>query len=87
MNKEEQIDEMSNQIKYTTGCYSSNALMCAEILYDMGYRKRNTSHWREIRNAYGELEGWIHTECGREVKRKDNYCTHCGAKMDGGDGE
>lgn len=38
--------------------------------------------WEEIRDAYGQLEGWIHTECGREVKIKENYCPDCGAKMD-----
>lgn len=39
--------------------------------------------WVEIKNAYGELEGWIHIECGRELKRKEEYCPHCGAKMGG----
>lgn len=38
--------------------------------------------WEEIRDAYGQLEGWIHIECGREVKIKENYCPNCGAKMD-----
>lgn len=38
--------------------------------------------WEEIRDAYRQLEGWIHTECGREVKIKENYCPSCGAKMD-----
>ena len=38
--------------------------------------------WAEIRDAYGQLEGWIHIECGREVKIKENYCPNCGAKMD-----
>lgn len=30
--------------------------------------------WGEIRDAYGKPEGWIHTECGREVKIKENFC-------------
>nr|DAG62223.1 MAG TPA: zinc-ribbon containing domain protein [Caudoviricetes sp.] len=38
--------------------------------------------WEEIRDAYGQLEGWIHIECGRKVKIKENYCPSCGAKMD-----
>lgn len=38
--------------------------------------------WKEIRNAYGELEGWL-CECGRESKIKENYCPNCGAKMGG----
>lgn len=37
--------------------------------------------WEEIRNPYGELEGWI-CKCGRQVVSKDNYCPNCGAKMD-----
>lgn len=39
--------------------------------------------WEEIRNANGELEGWL-CKCGREVKSKENYCPNCGARMDGG---
>lgn len=46
-------------------------------------QKIKHSKWEEIRDAYGQLEGWIHTECGREVKIKENYCPYCGAKMDG----
>ena len=38
--------------------------------------------WEEIRDARGQLEGWIHAECGREVKSKESYCPHCGAKME-----
>lgn len=37
--------------------------------------------WKEVRDAYGKLEGWL-CECGREVKSKDNYCPNCGARMD-----
>lgn len=45
---------------------------------------QETKHgkWEEIRDAYKQLEGWIHTECGREVKIKENYCPCCGAKME-----
>lgn len=37
--------------------------------------------WTEIRNYHGELEGWIHEECGREVKCAESYCPNCGALM------
>lgn len=37
--------------------------------------------WEEIRNAFGELEGWL-CKCGCESKTKSKYCPHCGAKMD-----
>lgn len=45
---------------------------------------QETKHgkWEEIRDAYRQLEGWIHIECGREVKIKENYCPCCGAKME-----
>lgn len=43
---------------------------------------RPQGKWEEIRNAYSELEGWIHKDCGREVKTKENYCPNCGAKME-----
>ena len=38
-------------------------------------------HWEEIKNAHGELEGYI-CKCGREVKAKENFCPSCGLKMD-----
>ena len=38
--------------------------------------------WEKIRDAYGQLEGWFHIECGREVKIKENYCPYCGTKME-----
>lgn len=37
--------------------------------------------WREIRNPYGELEGWIHEECGRGTDEASHYCPECGAIM------
>lgn len=38
--------------------------------------------WETIIDAYGHIEGWLHKECGRQVTSKDEYCPHCGAKMD-----
>ena len=42
--------------------------------------------WDEIRDANGELEGWIHKDCGREVKSAAKFCPNCGAKMEVFDG-
>lgn len=44
-------------------------------------------HWEEIRDAYGQLEGWMCKKCGRKMKAKENYCPNCGAKMDKGSEE
>jgi SH3-like domain-containing protein len=38
--------------------------------------------WREIRDPYGKLEGWIHEECGFSDTAAMNYCASCGARMD-----
>ncbi|WP_258107193.1 hypothetical protein [Christensenella minuta] len=43
--------------------------------------------WGEIYDPYGELEEWIHGECGRCSKEKSPYCPNCGARMDGGEEE
>lgn len=54
----------------------------SEVLVRLDVQEVKHGKWEEIRDAYGQLEGWIHTECGREVKIKENYCPYCGAKMD-----
>lgn len=38
--------------------------------------------WETIIDPHGQIEGWIHKECGRQVTSKDEYCPKCGAKMD-----
>ena len=38
--------------------------------------------WGEIINGYGELEGSICSNCGREVKAKEKYCPNCGKIME-----
>lgn len=37
--------------------------------------------WEPIRNAYGELEGYLHKGCGCETKSATKFCPHCGRKM------
>ena len=43
--------------------------------------QRPRGKWVEILNSYGDTEGWIHEECGREVICAENYCPYCGADM------
>ena len=63
------------------GCHLELALDAIEDAPEVDAEPVKHGHWAEIRNAYGELEGYL-CECGREVKSKDNYCPNCGAKMD-----
>ena len=37
--------------------------------------------WIEIRDPYGDLQGWIHECCGHETNAATEYCSTCGAKM------
>lgn len=43
---------------------------------------RPRGEWLEITDAYGDVEGWMHFECGRTVKSRDPFCPKCGAKME-----
>lgn len=55
----------------------------AEALHTINPKDlRAKGRWDTIRNAYGDIEGWL-CQCGRESKSKDNYCPNCGAKMEG----
>lgn len=55
---------------------------CDMAIEALKEQERKKGQWEEIRNAYGEIEGWTCT-CGREVKCKYNYCPNCGADMRG----
>ena len=37
--------------------------------------------WREMRDPYGDLQGWIHEECGRTTDEACDRCPKCGAHM------
>lgn len=49
MDKEKQIEEIYEEIKYGTGSYSDDARSVAEILYDIGYRKQSENTVEVIR--------------------------------------
>lgn len=38
--------------------------------------------WEPIKDPYGNLEGWLHTRCGRGTREASKYCPECGRKMD-----
>ena len=39
--------------------------------------------WEEVRDPYGVLSGFIHTDCGRFITEALAFCPTCGAIMDG----
>lgn len=67
------------------GANYRNAERCGNFVNENGVVVVKHGHWEEIRDAYGQLEGWMCKKCGREMKAKENYCPTCGAKMDGGE--
>ena len=86
ISKEEAIEILNNEkpscgekVTYSEGEVCEAYDMAIEAL---SHPERPKGRWEEIRNAYGEIEGWICT-CGREVKCKDNFCPNCGADMRG----
>ena len=62
--------------------YMDGIKMRLEVEYAPTIDPVRHGKWEEMRNAYGELEGWIHIDCGREVKGIENYCPNCGVRMD-----
>ena len=62
MNREEQIQEMYEQIKYSTGSYDSDARDCADILYDyMGYHKASDVAKEIFEKLYANIKFDGHT--------------------------
>lgn len=62
MNREEQIKEIYEQIKYCTGSYDSDAKDCANILYDyLGYRKASDVAKEIFEKLYAHIKFDGHT--------------------------
>jgi|GEM_PF-7059745 len=43
--------------------------------------ERAPDEWECMINAYGELEGFMHTKCGHQSQSATHYCSNCGYKM------
>ena len=75
--------ELSSETRNAIGVYGQFWKTLLEDIPTIEAEPVKHGKWEEMRNAYGELEGWIHAECGREVKCMENFCPNCGARMDG----
>ena len=78
MTREEAIESLERvrELSGLKGCRENIAINMA--IEALSQPERPKGRWEEIKNAYGEIEGWICT-CGREVKCKDNFCPNCGS--------
>ena len=89
MTNHEQIQEIYEQIKYSTGSYDDDARSCAEILYGYcGYRKQITAKWEVIAQYGGLHVRCSNADCHRHLPfgtspNQLQYCPFCGAKMEG----
>lgn len=87
MNKEDQIRELYEQIKFCTGAYDDDSRSCADIIYEyMGYRKQSEGEWQTAPDG----THWC-SECGHDATYTFDgteicgvACPFCGAKMKGG---
>ena len=71
VNQAEHALENGRQEIYATMMYVAKDLLENQPTIDPE-SMRPHGKWEEIRNAYDELEGRIHKDCGREVKTKEN---------------
>ena len=89
MKREKQIEELTNELAFTSNYGTYNAV--ANYLVNKGYRKQSDGKWEKF-----EGERFICSNCAKvfglgstatiyDVKRVWKYCPNCGAKMSGGE--
>lgn len=91
MDKEKQIEELTNDLIFTN-CYGTlNAV--AIYLYNAGYRKQSDGEWIKTqffaRTGFYTIKEFPCNKCGEKfevAKGNENmhFCPNCGAKMKGG---
>lgn len=58
----------------------------AIALYNAGYRKQEEGEWIYRENEFGN-EYYACSICDCQTRYKENYCSNCGAHMQGGKNE
>lgn len=80
MNREKQIEELTNELVFTNNYGTCNAV--ANYLVNKGYRKQSEGEWIWKSNGYMK---YLHCSCcGKQEEWETSYCPNCGAKMKGG---
>lgn len=83
MSKEKQIEELTNELVFTSNYGTYNAV--ANYLVNKGYRKQNEGEWIWVENGEADCEKyWVCSVCKEHDFVKSKFCPNCGAKMKGG---
>ena len=87
--KIEQIEKMAKTIFESNPLpemWMSHARICAEALYDAGYRKQSEGEWVWTESGTEDYEQyWLCSCCNNKSYWKSKFCEECGAKMKGGE--
>lgn len=79
MNKEKQIEEIYEQIKYGTGSYDQDARSCAEILFnDCNFRKQE---WISVEERLPDVLQEVFVYRGNHIGNLMNVYTYVGGDM------
>ena len=89
MSKEKQIEELTNELVFTSNYGTYNAV--ANYLVNKGYRKQSEGEWVWKMKIEPQAQNRLYCSvCDEECLGKNNYyvnsnfCPYCGAKMKGG---
>ena len=97
MTEEKQIEELINDITdiddngyaynedgYEINGYANARKIATELVKYKGYRKQSVGEWI-VQDDDNGFDFYQCSKCYREVVSTSNYCSHCGAKMKGGE--
>ena len=79
MSKEKQIEELTNELVFTSNYGTYNAV--ANYLVNKGYRKQSEGEWKTEDTILGKC--CVCSVCGSCPTMEYKYCPYCGAKMKG----
>ena len=82
----ELIDKSEVLKRLCAGCYNMGSFACISCVIPHIVKETPTVEAAPVRHGQWECGG-VCSECGLDTaEHKPNFCPHCGAKMDGGEG-